>query len=123
MASDLKSIITARFKELNETYNSGDGKAVSAFYAEDCKLVFPGGEPRVGRATLEAAVKEMKEGGIKIGKCDITDVSGSPDGDVAYQVARVHTTTADGATAEISNSVMVWKKIGGNYLVQVEVSN
>ncbi|XP_006819791.1 uncharacterized protein LOC100366821 [Saccoglossus kowalevskii] len=119
MAADLKATLTARYKEVERLWKSGDYQTLAKEnYTEDCKLVY--GDIQTGRDKLVEMCKEYEKEGTVVHKSEILDVSASPDGEMAYCVVRLESRKRDGTDAPPYTNLIIWKKVGGVYRVHLE---
>ncbi|XP_070576290.1 uncharacterized protein [Ptychodera flava] len=123
MATDVKSQVEARFKVLMDAYNAGDFKGVSDCYTTDCQCVAAKKDITIGHEACRKVCQEFLDSDAKTLEYKIEHLTSSPDGELAYLIARVSMFKADGSSAGIANNLLIWKKVDGEYFACVDMFN
>ncbi len=116
----------AAIEKLNDkfaaAFNRGDGAAIGAMYAEDAYLMPPGENIIKGRAAIAAYWTEAAE---KFTDAKITTLDVIPLGVSAAReigTATIKTKAQPPETVSIKY-VVVWRKIGGQWLLAADIWN
>ena len=106
--SDVRSEIDSLNRAMEQAFAKGDMMAVSRFYADDAKLMGPGGQDVSGRAAIDRYWSGIK--GAKSWKLEVLELAG--DRNTAYQVGRstLATTSGRGDQTSVSRFVVIWKR-------------
>jgi ketosteroid isomerase-like protein len=104
-------------------YASGDMKALSELYTEDCKLMPPGSDVVEGRAGVESVFNSVHGGGAKTVKLEIDEVGplGSPD--AVFERSHYTFYKEDGSVFDHGKFVVIWKKIDGTWFLYTDIFN
>jgi uncharacterized protein (TIGR02246 family) len=103
----------------NKAYNSGDGTAVAALYAEDAVLLAPGAPPVRGKASItEYYAKDapaFAAAGLTVADAPKSDVAES--GDLAWQSGTYKNTDRSGATVDSGKFLTVFQRKDGKWMI------
>jgi uncharacterized protein (TIGR02246 family) len=116
----------AQIQALNDkwdaAFNKGDAAAMAAMYAEDAYALPPGAEMIKGRAAIE----KLWGGSVQqLGDAKLTTVDVQPLGaTAAREIGTFSFKTKAAAPQEVSGKyVVVWRKIGGKWLLATDIWN
>ena len=106
--STLRQEIDSLNRAMEQAFAKGDMAAVAKFYADDAKLMGPGGADISGRAAIDRYWQEIK--GAKSWKLEVIELGG--DRTTAYQVGRSTLVTSGGGgdRTSVSRFVVIWKR-------------
>jgi uncharacterized protein (TIGR02246 family) len=116
----------AMIQQLNDkwedAFNKGDAAAVAAMYAEDAHVLPPGGNMVKGRSAIEAF---WKRAGQQVGDAKLVTVDVLPLGPRAAREIGTVTleTKAQPPQQVVGKYVVVWRKIGGRWLLATDIWN
>lgn len=116
----------ATIRQLNDkwedAFNKGDVAAVAAMYAEDAYVLPPGGNMVKGRSAIEAF---WKTAGQQVGDAKLVTVDVLPLGPRAAREIGTVTleTKAQPPQQVVGKYVVVWRKIGGRWLLATDIWN
>ena len=104
----LRQEVDSLNRAMEQAFARGDMMAVAKFYADDAKLMGPGGPDISGRAAIDRYWAGIK--GAKSWKLELLDLGG--DRTTAYQVGRSTLVTSGGAgnQTSVSRFVVIWKR-------------
>ncbi len=105
-------------------FNAGDGTAIGNLYTPNATVLPPGAEPQRGRA----AVAGFWQGAIKSGLKNVTvnAVNVEAYGPAAREIGRFSFDAPgpNGQTTKVEGKyVVIWKKIGGKWLLDTDIWN
>jgi uncharacterized protein (TIGR02246 family) len=105
-----------------DAFNKGDDAAVAAMYAENAYVLPPGGDMVKGRPAIEAFWKQAAQ---HVGNAKLVTVDVQPLGPRA--AAEIGTVAFDTKTQPAQHVVgkytVVWRKIGGRWLLATDIWN
>ena len=112
--SALRQEIDSLNRAMEQAFAKGDMMGVARFFADDEKLMGPGGSHVWGRASIDRYWSGIK--GAKSWKLEVLEVGG--DRNTVYQVGRstLVTTGAAGDQTSVSRFVVIWKRQPGGRL-------
>jgi uncharacterized protein (TIGR02246 family) len=116
----------AAIQKLNDAwtaaFNSGDGAAVAAMYAEDAYVLPPGADMVKGRAAIEAFWKQTVQ---QLGDAKLTTVDVLPLGRSATREIGTVTlkTKAQPPQEIVGKYVVVWRKAGRDWKLATDIWN
>ena len=122
-AEDLQAIKAASEQVINAN-NQGDAAAVAALYTEEAKRLPPNSQMIVGRESIQASVQAAFDAGA--GDLRITMIELSVSGDMAHEVGKFTLTIQPEEGEAISESgkyVTIWKRVNGNWKIDVLIWN
>jgi uncharacterized protein (TIGR02246 family) len=105
-----------------EAFNKGDAAAVAAMYAEDAYVLPPGGDMVKGRSAIEAF---WKQAGQQVGDAKLVTLDVLPLGPRAAREVGTVTleTKAQPPQQIVGKYSVVWRKIGGRWLLATDIWN
>ena len=103
-------------------FNKGDAEALAAMYAADAYVLPPGAELVRGRAAIQnfwgGAVQQL--GDAKLTTVDVLKLGPS----AAREIGTFSFKTKDATPQEVAGKyVVVWRKIGGKWLLATDIWN
>lgn len=116
----------AAIQRLNDqwtaAFNKGDAAAVAAIYAADAYVLPPGGDMVKGRAAIEAF---WKKAATQVGDAKLVTIDVLPLGRRAAREIGTVTleTKAQPPQQVVGKYVVVWRKIGGKWLLATDIWN
>jgi uncharacterized protein (TIGR02246 family) len=118
LAQSVRSEIEKANAAWTAAFNRGDAAGVAALYTEDA-IVLPPGLPIVrGRADIEklwqGAFASTKNPQLKT--LEVTSF-----GDAAREIGEV--TVEKGGTPSVGKYVVIWKKVGPNWMLETDIWN
>ncbi|XP_070575049.1 uncharacterized protein [Ptychodera flava] len=123
MAEDLKAFCQKLQEEPVKRYKAGDFKGLSELYTPECKLMPSGTDVMVGREAVENAFRDYYNAGAKWSSLH-TDEAGQVHGDEClYERGHYKFYNEDGSVRDEGKYVVIWKKIDGNYLIDIDIWN
>jgi uncharacterized protein (TIGR02246 family) len=115
----LRQEVDSLNRAMEQAFARGDMIAVAKFYADDAKLMGPGGADISGRAAIDRYWEGLK--GAKSWKLEVLDLGG--DRTTAYQVGRSTLVTSGAARDQksVSRFVVIWKRQpDGSYRIALD---
>ncbi len=119
-ATDLRAQIAKMDQAWQTTYNAGDAAALAALYAQDGKVMAPGGEPVSGPAAIQAFFAADIANGAK-NTLTLGEVVGF--GDFALETGGWVTKAADGKHLDHGTFMTLYKKVGGAWKIYRDTWN
>jgi uncharacterized protein (TIGR02246 family) len=116
----------AMIQQLNDkwedAFNKGDAAAVAAMYAENAYVLPPGGDMVKGRPAIEAF---WKQAGQQVGNAKLVTLDVLPLGPSAAREIGTVTleTKARPPQQMVGKYAVVWRKIGGRWLLATDIWN
>ncbi len=116
----------AMIQKLNESwamaFNKGDAAAVAAMYAQDAYVLPPGQDMVKGRAAIEGF---WRQAATQVGDAKLTTVDVLPLGRrAAREIGTVSLQTkAQPPQQIVGKYAVVWRKIGGRWLLATDIWN
>ncbi len=103
-------------------FNKGDAGAVAAMYAEDAYVLPPGGPMVKGRSAIEAFWRQTAQ---QVGDAKLTTIDVQRLGrHAAREIGAVTLETkAQSPQQIVGKYVVVWRKIGGHWLLATDIWN
>lgn len=117
-----KAAIQRLSDQWTAAFNKGDAAAVAAMYAEDADVLPPGGDMVKGRAAIEAF---WKKAATQVGDAKLVTLDVLPLGRRAAREIGTVTleTKAQPPQQVVGKYVVVWRRIGGKWLLATDVWN
>ena len=98
-----------------------DAAGVAALYSMDAEASPPNSNVVRGRAEIQKLWKAVMDSGIASANLTTTDVGSSRD--LAYESGTYEMKTKDGKVADYGKYVVVWKRIGGKWMLHRDIWN
>ncbi|MCL7972014.1 MAG: nuclear transport factor 2 family protein [marine benthic group bacterium] len=117
---DVKADFEAMSMKWKAAYDSGDGAAVAALYAEDAMLLPPNMDPVSGREAIAEFWTMATAAG---GTTDLKVKEVYSMGDMAAEVGTYSGTNADGSHADHGHYTIIWKKVDGKWMMYRDMWN
>ena len=117
-----KATIQKLNDEWTAAFDKGDAAAVAAMYAKDAYVLPPGGDMAKGRAAIEAFWKAAMQ---QVGQPKLVTLDVLPLGPRAAREIGTVTleTKAQPPQQAVGKYVVVWRKIGGKWLLAADIWN
>lgn len=112
--------LAARSDAWEAALNAGDVEALTAMYAEDCRILPPNAELGQGRAAAAAAFGEMIDAGLT---GELETVEARVAGDIGYHVGTYVLEGPDGSQVDRGKFVEVWRQIDGDWQISNDIWN
>lgn len=112
--------IEAAGKGLVGKINAKDFGGLANMYTETCVLMAPGNDLVQGRAGVKATYDKLAKDGFAKCVMDTEEVVGS--GDTAAERGTYKMLKADGSPLDSGRYVLVWRKVGGQWLVHYDIN-
>lgn len=125
-AASASAQTAATIQKLNDkwtdAFNKGDAAAVAAMYAEDAYVLPPGHDVVKGRGAIEAFWKQAAQ---QVGDAKLVTVDVLPLGPRAAREIGTVTlqTKAHPPQPVVGKYAVVWRKIGGRWLLATDIWN
>jgi uncharacterized protein (TIGR02246 family) len=117
-----KAMIQRQDDKWAEAFNKGDAAALAAMYTEDAYALPAGHDMVKGRAAIEAFWKEAMQ---QLGDAKLVVVDVAPLGPRAAREIGTFTfkTKAQSPQPVVGKYVVVWRKLGNNWLLATDIWN
>jgi uncharacterized protein (TIGR02246 family) len=99
----------------------GDAAALASLYTPEAQAFPPNSDVAKGKAAIQALWKSVLDSGIGSAELATTDVESQ--GNLASEAGTYVMKTKDGKVADRGKYVVVWKKIGGQWLIHRDIWN
>ncbi|XP_066266889.1 uncharacterized protein [Branchiostoma lanceolatum] len=120
--ADLKAVIAANNEKFMACFKANDMKGLAALYTEDCKLMPTGSDTLHGREGPEKVFSGAWAGGVRAVELKIEEV-GPMGSDVIYERSTYTMKTEDGSVFDAGKYVVIWKKVGGDWFLHIDIFN
>ncbi len=117
--------VTTALEPINQSFETaftaGDAATLGAFYTEDAMTLPPNEEIASGRAAIEAHFQAgFAEGLVSL---DLETTEALAVGDYAFEVGRFTVSSPAGETLDQGKYVVIWHRVGGNWLIHRDIWN
>jgi ketosteroid isomerase-like protein len=120
--SDLiRDAILQANRKLEQTFTSGNVRAVSSFYTEDAMLLPTGSEPIQGSAAIADFWETVLQMGIKELKIEMREVDAQ--GATAIELGQYTLRGANGQVLDRGKYIVIWKLIQGEWKLHRDIWN
>jgi uncharacterized protein (TIGR02246 family) len=119
-ADGVREAIEAGNRAFVAAFLRGDAKAVSQLYSEDARVIAPGAPAASGREAIAAFWQKSIDSGVKDVRLETLEVESS--GDLASETGSVRLVAKDGSPSQ-ARYVVVWKRVGGRWLLYRDIWN
>lgn len=117
----VRAAVEAANKKFMAAVAKGDAAALASLYATDAH-VFPSHSDIVkGRAAIQALWESVIDSGIAA--ADVATLEVEASGPLAVVTGTYVMKTRDGRVADRGKYMVVWKKVGGQWLIHRDISN
>jgi uncharacterized protein (TIGR02246 family) len=118
VAADVRKAIEAGNARWVAGLAAKDASAIAAVYAEDAILYPPGGGAVSGRKAIGAAFEPMLGAPLSLTTAEVKQ-----SGDYAIETGTWKLAGPDGKAADEGKYIVVWKKVGKNWLMWRDIWN
>ena len=120
--SDLiREAILQANRKLEQSFTSGNVRAVSSFYTEDAMLLPTGSEPIHGAAGIADFWEAVLQMGIKEVKIETREVDAQ--GATAIELGEYRLNAADGQLLDRGKYIVIWKLVQGEWKLHRDIWN
>ena len=117
----VRSAIEAGNKKFSAAVTKGDAAALAALYTTDAQAFPPNSDVVKGRAAIQAMWKGVLDSGVTGAELATTEVEAQ--GPLASEVGTYVIKLKDGSVADRGKYVVVWKKVGAQWLLHRDIWN
>jgi uncharacterized protein (TIGR02246 family) len=117
----VRTAVEASNKKFAAAVAKGDAAAVASLYTTDAEALPPNSDAVKGRAAIQAMFKGIFDSGVT--GIELTAVEVEGQGPLASEVGTYVVTLKDGTVADRGKYVVVWKKVGGQWLLHRDIWN
>jgi len=117
----VRAAIEAGNKKVSAAMTKGDAAALAALYTTDAQAFPPNSDVVKGRAAIQAMWKGVLDSGVTGLEVVTTEVEAQ--GPFASEVGTYVVKLKDGSVADRGKYVVVWKKVGGKWLLHRDIWN
>jgi uncharacterized protein (TIGR02246 family) len=121
---DIRDAVATAIQTFGDALQRGDAAAIAALYSRDATLLPPDNPMMKGADSIEAFWQSAMTMGIRGGKLETLEVEARDD--LAYEMGRFALTMqpeGSESTDLTGKYVVVWKVIGGNWRMHVDIWN
>lgn len=118
-SGNVRAAIEAGNKKFSEGAAKKDAKMIASAYTADAQAFPPNSDVVKGRAALQAMWQGVLDSGIASMELGTTEVEAS--GNIAYETGTYVMKTKDGTVADRGKYCVVWKKVGGEWLLHRDI--
>ena len=116
----VRAAIDAANKKFLEGARKKDASIIASVYTEEAEAFPPNGEVVKGRAALQKMWQGTLDSGLVL---DLVTREVESSGDLAYESGTYSIKTADGTVADRGKYSVVWKRVGGQWLLHRDIWN
>lgn len=116
-----RAAIDAGNKQFMAALAKQDAAAIAALYTTNGEANPPNGNVVRGRDEIQKMWKSVMDSGIANANLSTTEVESA--GDLAYESGTYEMKTKDGNVADHGKYVVVWKRVGGKWLLHRDIWN
>jgi ketosteroid isomerase-like protein len=116
-----RAAIEAGNKQFAAALARQDAAGVAALYSTNAEAYPPNSNVVRGRADIQKLWKSVMDSGIASADLATTHVESS--GDLAYESGTYEMKTKDGKVADHGKYVVVWKRVGGKWMLHRDIWN
>ena len=117
----VRAAIEGAGKKFSAAVAKGDAAALGALYTSDAEAFPPNAEVAKGRPAVQAMWKGVLDSGVT--GIDLVTTEVEAQGPLAYEVGTYVIKLKDGTVADRGKYVVVWKKVGGQWLLHRDIWN
>lgn len=119
--SSARAAVGAANKKFVDAFARKDAKAIAALYTAEAEAFPPNGPVVRGRAEIEKMWQSVVTSGVASATLTTAEVESA--GDLAYETGSFEMKTADGKVADQGKYVVVWKRVGGAWMLHRDIWN
>ena len=119
-SDEVRDAVQAGNRAFIKAFLQGDATAVANLYTADAQVIAPGSPAARGRAAIAAFWQKSIDSGVKDVTLETAEVESA--GELAYETGIVRLVAKDG-TASDARYVVIWKRIGGKWLLHRDTWN
>lgn len=117
----VRAAVEAGNKKFSALAASKDAAGLAALYTTDAEALPPNGDVVKGRPAIQAMWKGVLDSGVT--GVDLATAEVEAQGPLAFEVGTYVIKVKDGAVADRGKYVVVWKKVGGQWLLHRDIWN
>jgi uncharacterized protein (TIGR02246 family) len=117
----VRAAVEAGSKKFSAAVAKGDAAALASLYTTDAEAFPPNSEMTKGRPAIQAMWKGVLDSGVT--GVDLVTTEVEAQGPLAYEVGTYVIKVKDGTVADRGKYVVVWKKVGGQWLLHRDIWN
>jgi uncharacterized protein (TIGR02246 family) len=117
----VRTAIEAGNKKFSAAVAKADAAAVANLYTADAETLPPNSDVVKGRAAIQAMFKGFFDSGVT--GLDLSTAEVEAQGPLAYEVGTYVLKVKDGTVGDRGKYVVVWKKVGGQWLLHRDIWN
>jgi len=117
----VRAAVEAGNKKFSAAVTKGDAAALASLYTTDAEAFPPNSDFVKGRAAIQAMWKGVLDTGVTGAELATTEVEAQ--GTFASEVGTYVIKLKDGTVADRGKYVVVWKKVGGQWLLHRDIWN
>ena len=118
-AGGVRAAIEAANKRFSDGAAKKDAKLIASAYTTDGQAFPPNSDVVKGRAALQAMWQSILDSGI--GSIDLGTAEVESSGNLAYESGTYLMKTKDGKIADRGKYCVVWKRVGGEWLLHRDI--
>jgi uncharacterized protein (TIGR02246 family) len=118
--ADVRAAIEASNKRQAEAVAKKDAASIAATYTPDALYFLPNKEPMKGRQAIQKHWQSILDSGVSSLTVKISELESS--GDLADEVGTYEVKNKQGEVVERGNYCVVWKRVGGQWLLHRDIS-
>jgi ketosteroid isomerase-like protein len=115
----VRAAIEAGNKKFSDGAAKKDAKIIAAAYTPDGQAFPPNADVVKGRAALQQMWQSVLDSGVASIELATTEVESS--GNIAYESGTYSMKTRDGKVADRGKYCVVWKRVGGEWLLHRDI--
>jgi uncharacterized protein (TIGR02246 family) len=119
--SSTRVAIEAANKQFMAAVAKKDAAALAALYTDEAIVLPQGSEMMKGKAAIKGLFEGMLASGV--GGITLTTLEVETSGDAAYEVGLYELKGPDGAVIDKGKSVVIWKKVKGEWKMHRDIFN
>ena len=117
----VRAAIEAGNKKFSAAVATADAAAVANLYTAEAEALPPNSDIVKGRAAIQAMFKRIFESGVT--GIELTTAEVEAQGPLASEVGTYVVKLKEGTVADRGKYVVVWKKVGGQWLLHRDIWN
>jgi uncharacterized protein (TIGR02246 family) len=117
----LRAAVEAGNKKFVAAVGKGDVAALAALYTPDAVAFPPGGDVVKGRPAIQGMWKSVLDSGV--GGIELVTTEADAQGPLAFESGTYVIKGKDGSVADRGKYVVVWKKVGGQWMLHRDIWN